>query len=95
VPSAQAVEGRKWIVEDLDFFSSLRMLANRSLSIGEWLRSFRGIQETACFASDDPLPFLLMAATDCCEIAQWLRGRLRTRKTTRGPQPSVSSTSAS
>jgi D-aspartate ligase len=80
VPPAQPVEGRKWIVEDFDLISSLRLLTNGSINLKDWLRSFRGIQEAACFAWDDPLPFFMMAAADCCELAHWLGGCKRARK---------------
>jgi predicted ATP-grasp superfamily ATP-dependent carboligase len=95
VSPAQIREGRKWIVEDFDLISSFRSLASRAVSLKDWLRSFRGIQESACFAWDDPLPFLMMAATDCGEMAQWLRSRKRAHKAAAGPQRSPSSVSAS
>jgi D-aspartate ligase len=73
VVSAQAEEGRKWIVEDFDLFSSLRSCRDGALTLKEWVRSLRGVQEAACFALDDPLPFLLMGAADCCELYRWIR----------------------
>ena len=59
IPSA-AREGRKWILEDADVLSSLRYLLDRKLTLRDWIKSFRGIQETAFFALDDPLPFVAM-----------------------------------
>jgi predicted ATP-grasp superfamily ATP-dependent carboligase len=73
VPAAQPVEGRKWLVEDFDLITSLRLMRNRSLKFGDWARSFRGVQETACFALDDPLPFFLMPLANCCELYHRLR----------------------
>ena len=82
VAPSQAAEGRKWIVEDFDFFSSLRSARDRTLRLKDWLRSLRGVQEAACFALDDPLPFLFMGVADCCELYRWIRcqekpGRMR------------------
>ena len=92
VPATRAVEGRKWIVEDFDLVSSLR---DRSVSLRDWLRSFRGVQEAACFAWDDPLPFLMMPLADCCEMLRWVRCQKRTRRASAGTQQLPSSLSAS
>jgi predicted ATP-grasp superfamily ATP-dependent carboligase len=75
VARSQVPEGRKWIVEDFDLVSSFRSWRARTLTVGDWIRSFRGVQEAACFALDDPLPFLLMPLTDCCELFRWTRRR--------------------
>jgi D-aspartate ligase len=75
VPSGQAAEGRKWIVEDFDLVSALRSGWAGDLGIKEWLGSLRGVQEAACFSIDDPLPALLMGVADCCELYRWFRGR--------------------
>jgi predicted ATP-grasp superfamily ATP-dependent carboligase len=73
VVPAKAQEGRKWIVEDFDLYSALRSWTNCGLSVKDWMRSLRGIQEAACFAFDDPLPFLLMPAADCFELYRRFR----------------------
>jgi predicted ATP-grasp superfamily ATP-dependent carboligase len=75
VPAYQPAEERKWITEDFDLFSSARALWDGSLTLKEWWASMPGIQETACFAIDDPLPFLMMGIADCCELGKWLRRR--------------------
>jgi predicted ATP-grasp superfamily ATP-dependent carboligase len=67
------VEGRKWITEDFDLLSSARMFWDGSLSLKEWAASFKGIQELACFALDDPLPLFMTAVADCCELWKWIR----------------------
>jgi hypothetical protein len=36
--------------------------------------------EAARFALDDPLPFLMMALTDCCEFYRWFRCQIATRQ---------------
>ena len=58
LPRSTLREGRKWVVEDQDLESSLDYAREGSLSIGEWLRSFRGVQEGAWFAWDDLRPAL-------------------------------------
>ncbi|MBI3580290.1 MAG: hypothetical protein HY089_12875, partial [Ignavibacteriales bacterium] len=55
-----ACEGRKWIVEDKDLKSSYQYFCDGALTIGEWLRSFGGIQEAGYCALDDIVPFLMM-----------------------------------
>jgi hypothetical protein len=60
IPSSYVCEGRKWIVEDKDLVSSIRYIHDRNLTFRQWLTSFRGIQESAWFAFDDPLPLFLM-----------------------------------
>lgn len=90
VPSAQAVEGRKWIVEDFDLFSVLRARRDRKLTWKDWVRSLRGVQEAACFALDDPLPFLLMGVVDCCEMYRWIRRQRGAGKTEPSKSPEAS-----
>jgi D-aspartate ligase len=85
VPSAPAAEGRKWIVEDFDLFSALRSCLNHNLTLKGWVESLRGVQEAACFALDDPLPFLLMLVADCCELSRWILRQLNARSS----QPST------
>ena len=80
IAPAQAEEGRKWLVEDFDLFSALRSIRNRTLTLKNWLTSLRGVQEAACFALDDPLPFLLMPVADCRELYRWIRRQSETQK---------------
>jgi len=89
VISGQAEEGRKWIVEDFDLFSALRSRWDRTLTLKDWARSLRGVREAACFALDDPLPFLLMWVADCCELYRWMR-RTRSRRQEPSQSPEVS-----
>jgi predicted ATP-grasp superfamily ATP-dependent carboligase len=53
--------GRKWIEEYADLASSYRSIRDRELRLGDWLRSFRGIQEGQWLARDDIAPFARMA----------------------------------
>lgn len=68
VPSSQMVEGRKWFIEDRDLVSSFRYWREKSLSFREWFISFRGVQESAWFAWDDPAPFVMMCARSSRKI---------------------------
>lgn len=90
VATAPAAEGRKWIVEDFDLVSALHSLRDGTLTLQDWMRSFRGIQETACFAFNDPLPFLLMPIADCCELYRWIRNQRATRRRETSKSPQVS-----
>jgi predicted ATP-grasp superfamily ATP-dependent carboligase len=90
VPAAHAAEGRKWMVEDFDLLSSIRLWRERTLNLKDWVRSFRGVEELACFAFDDPLPFLLMGWGDCCELYRWLRYQMAARQTVLPETDSVS-----
>jgi D-aspartate ligase len=60
VPLSRIIEGRKWVVEDADFFSSPQYHLDEIFSLRQWAASYRGIQETAWFALDDILPFFMM-----------------------------------
>jgi predicted ATP-grasp superfamily ATP-dependent carboligase len=62
VPASGLREGRKWMVEDSDLGSSFRYYREGQLTLSEWLRSFRGVEEAAFFASDDLRPFLRACA---------------------------------
>jgi predicted ATP-grasp superfamily ATP-dependent carboligase len=79
-PPAQVSEGRKWIVEDFDFVSALHSCSAGDLKIKDWLRSFQGVREAACFSADDPLPVLMVGIADCCELYRWVRGWAAARK---------------
>ncbi|HXH50638.1 MAG TPA: carboxylate--amine ligase [Terriglobia bacterium] len=74
VPSALK-EGRKWIVEDLDLVSSYRYFREGQLSFGDWLRSFRGVEEAAFICLDDPLPITAMLVSRTQEL---IRRSMRT-----------------
>lgn len=57
VPASRLCEGRKWFVEDLDLVSSIKYYRDGVLSVSQWLTSFKGVRETAWYASDDTRPF--------------------------------------
>ena len=58
IPPLAPMNGRKWILEE-DIFSSLRYWREGNLAFRQWVTSLWGIRETAWFARDDPLPFLV------------------------------------
>ena len=51
-------EGRKWIVEDVDLFSSIRYYRDGKFTLTQWINSFRAIQETTFLSRDDPWPIV-------------------------------------
>ena len=55
-----ASEGRKWLVENLDLITLSDHLKQRKLTFGQWLRSLRGVRETAWFDWSDLSPFWTM-----------------------------------
>ena len=73
VEAGRAVPGRRWMVEDMDVAASMRYWLDGDLAAGDWLRSFRGVRETAFFAADDPRPVAAMLASDARQILQTFR----------------------
>jgi D-aspartate ligase len=56
-PEATLRADRKWMLED-DVIAALRALRHRRLTLAEWRKSLRGVEELHWFARDDPLPFV-------------------------------------
>jgi predicted ATP-grasp superfamily ATP-dependent carboligase len=54
--------GRRWMVENWDLVSARRYIGDGRISLREYLRSVRGVEERAWAASDDPAPFAMMLA---------------------------------
>jgi predicted ATP-grasp superfamily ATP-dependent carboligase len=71
-PSA-ACEGRKWLVEDCDLVSSIRYYFDGKVKIAEWIRSFRGVRETAFFSVRDPVPMLAAFISDLRRLPRRIR----------------------
>jgi len=92
VPRSAPVDGRKWMVEDFDLFSSFRSGRTGGLKLKAWMESLGGVQEAACFALDDPLPYFMMGVADCFELYHWLRCQMNVRKpaASENPDPSDS-----
>jgi predicted ATP-grasp superfamily ATP-dependent carboligase len=53
-------EGRRWVIEDFDIISSFHYYQEGTLRFGEWIKSFKGVEEGAWFSWKDPVPFLMM-----------------------------------
>jgi predicted ATP-grasp superfamily ATP-dependent carboligase len=70
VQSALPDQGRTWMVEPYDVIAAFRYWRRRELTLPEWLRSLRGIHETAWFARDDPTPFWVMCVRFCWEMSR-------------------------
>lgn len=77
LPGGQMVEGRKWIAENSDVISSIVYWRNGELGFGGWLRSLRGVHETAWFARDDLRPAFTMLRRSLGSIVLDGRGRAR------------------
>jgi len=87
VPAAAVSDGRKWLVEDFDLFSAVRSWREGGLSLKDWIRSLAGVDEAACFALDDPFPFLMLGVFDCCELFRWARGRAQAQRVVPAADP--------
>ena len=81
VPSSGIRDGRKWVVEMSDLASSWRSYRDGALTIRDWLRSYRRVQEGAWFASDDPGPFLQMCWRLFTRALRQIVRRLSVRRT--------------
>ena len=70
-------EGRRWLIEDFDLISTLHYFREGTLGFGEWLRSFKGVEESAWFSWSDPRPFAQMLGSLAKRFAVWLLKRAR------------------
>jgi D-aspartate ligase len=59
VPAAAARAGRRWLVENYDLAAAWKYWRDGVLTVPDWLRSFRGVEEAAWFARDDLKPFAM------------------------------------
>jgi hypothetical protein len=72
VPATEQPDGRCWIVEPLDTRSAITYIREGEITVTQWVRSLRRIDEAAWWSRDEPLPFLAMAVS-------LLTGRARKR----------------
>jgi D-aspartate ligase len=63
VEASGPADGRTWLVEDLDFLSSLRYRREGTLSVRRWFSSVRGVDELAWWARDDKAPVRALIAS--------------------------------
>lgn len=86
-------EGRRWMIEDYDIESSIDYMREGSLTPGEYLRSWKGVEETAWFDRKDPYPFLWMCGGLARKILRKIGGVLSSavpsRATTKNAMRSV------
>jgi D-aspartate ligase len=72
-------EGRKWIVEDVDLFSSIRYYRDDKFTLRQWLNSFHAIQETTFLSRDDPWPIVGACLLDAGRVLPEALGARRRR----------------
>jgi predicted ATP-grasp superfamily ATP-dependent carboligase len=65
VPNRPQVENRRFLVENYDTLAAIGYRRRGELGLLDWMRSLRGVDETAWFARDDLRPFGLM----CLRVA--------------------------
>lgn len=65
-------EGRRWVIEDLDLISSYHYYKEGNLTIKEWIKSFRNLEEGAWFQWNDPVPFFKMTGDLGNRLYKWL-----------------------
>jgi len=70
-------EGRRWLIEDFDLISSFHYFQEGTLSLREWARSFKGVEEAAWFDLRDPRPLVKMIGGLLQRMCGWLWRRLR------------------
>lgn len=75
VPVGAGREGRKWVVENFDLITAPKYHRDSRQGLGEWLRSYRGIEEAFWFASDDPRPFIAMGAASLRWVVKRVFGK--------------------
>ncbi len=76
LPPAVPREGRKWVVENQDLESCLDYRREGALSLGEWWRSYRGVEEAAWLAGDDLRPFRKVLGEFFAKGWRWIWRRL-------------------
>ena len=80
VPVAPANEGRKWLVENGDLISFHDYRKDGKITFWQWIRSFRGVNEVAWFATDDLAPFNAMFAGITKRAFKWLGRKISLSK---------------
>jgi len=81
VEAEAAQEGRKWLVENQDLMVLPRYLKDGKLTVGDWLRSLRGVRETAWFDWLDGAPFWAVWVGYFGFFRRWLLKRQGPRRT--------------
>jgi len=68
VPEIEPAPGRKYVVEDTDFLSSYHYHRAGDLTIREWLKSLKGVDEWGYSAIDDPIATIPRIIANSVEI---------------------------
>jgi D-aspartate ligase len=71
------VEGRRWIVEDVDLVSALRAYRDGKMTLADWIKSYRGIRETSYYARDDLWPVAGVCMIDANSVIRRAKSVLR------------------
>ncbi len=76
VPKSVSREKRRWAIEDFDLVSSLHYHWEGNLSFYQWLKSFKGLEETLWFDWKDLRPFNRMLRGLLQKILIWVGKKL-------------------
>jgi D-aspartate ligase len=91
--ASEGVEGRGWMVEDLDLVSSLSYWIDGGLAPTDWIRSLRRVRELAYFDRRDPLPFFASWVEDAVRGAAALTAHVKRRFPAKNSSQILSTTS--
>ncbi len=80
----EPIEGRRWVIENLDIISALDNKEEGLLKFGEWFRSFRRVEECAWFDLRDPVPFLIILGQFAMRYVRWVGRKLAKPFTNQG-----------
>jgi predicted ATP-grasp superfamily ATP-dependent carboligase len=89
IPDSSTHDGRKWVVEENDFFSFPTYHRDGALTYGQWLKSYRGVEECAWFAWDDLVPFARVCMRSTPRLFRWIFKPAKTAATPANDQPVV------
>jgi predicted ATP-grasp superfamily ATP-dependent carboligase len=73
VPNPIPQHGRAFLVETYDPVSAALQVGRRTLGVGQWARSLRGVRELAWYSTDDVRPGLVVAPRWCAACYHRLR----------------------
>jgi D-aspartate ligase len=59
VPPPDPRDGRRWFREDSDLVAFRQYRRIEGLTVGGWLRTYRGVEEASTFSLTDPFPFIV------------------------------------
>ena len=77
LPLVEPRWGRRYVVENVDLYASVGLWREGRLTLSAWLKSYRGVAETAYLAWDDLVPSTLFVLGLMRKTARALFARLR------------------